>query len=318
MSKYKFNKDQLKFVEDRLGISGKVRVVLKYVLISILLAVFYYLIIALFFNTSNEELLVKENQLKAQEYKKAVEKMAVLDNVISNLEQRDKEIYQSIFKSEPPDIFPVKNRASLYAQLDSSSDIQLVALTASKIKNAETLLVEQDAKIEAIKNVLKNNPSVKSIPSILPIKGMNVSQTGAGVGKRIHPFFKTSVEHTGLDLLASLGTQVVATADGVVKDITKTGDKGRGNVLIIAHQNGYITKYAHLGDILVRKGQPVKQGTVVARVGNSGLSFAPHLHYEILHNDDIMDPVDYFFADLSPEEYREMKVIAMSSGQSLD
>jgi len=318
MSKYKFNKDQLKFVEDKLGISGKVRIVLGYVLISVLLAIFYYMIIALFFNSSKEERLIKDNQLKSQEYKKAIQKMDVLDNVIENLEERDKEIYRSIFKSEPPDIFPVKNNASLYAQLDSSSDNQLVLMTADKVKSVETLLVEQNTKIEAIKNVLRSNPIVKSIPSILPVKGLSVSQTGAGIGKRIHPFFKTSVEHTGLDLLAALGAQVISTADGIVREITKTGDKGMGNVVIISHSDGYITKYAHLGDILVRKGQPVKQGSIIARVGNSGLSFAPHLHYEVIHNGETMDPVDYFFADLSPEDYREMKVIAMSSGQSLD
>ncbi|HRR49344.1 MAG TPA: M23 family metallopeptidase [Bacteroidales bacterium] len=318
MSKYRFNKEQLKFVEDKLGVTGKIRVVVRYLLLTVLLAIFYYIIIAFFVNTPAEERLIKENELKAQQYREAVKKMEVLDNVIQNLENRDRDIYQSIFKSEPPEIFPVNNRSVLYAQLDSSSDDQLVLMIASKVKLVESMLVDQNKKIEAISVLIKNNPDVKSIPSILPIKGIEISQTGAGIGKRIHPFFKTAVDHTGLDLIASLGAQIHATADGVVSEITKTGDKGSGNVLVISHSNGYVTKYAHLGDILVRKGQPVKQGAIIARVGNSGLSFAPHLHYEVILNGEVMDPVDYFFADLSPEQYREMKIIAMSSGQSLD
>jgi murein DD-endopeptidase MepM/ murein hydrolase activator NlpD len=318
MSKYKFNKDQLKFVEDKLGIKGKLRVFLGYLLFSVLLAIFYYLIIAMFVNSPKEERLIKENDLMAQEYKKASKKMDVLDNVITNLEDRDKEIYQKIFKSVPPNIFPAKNSTSLYAQIDSSSDDELVRLTSIKSKLVGKMLAQQNVKIDAIKSVLRANHSIQSIPAVLPIKGLNVSQTGAGIGKRIHPFFKTSVEHTGLDLLAAIGTQVVATADGVVRDISMSADKGRGNLVVIEHSNGYVTKYAHLGDILVRKGQPVKQGSIIARVGNSGLSFAPHLHYEVILNGEVMDPVDYFFADISPEAYREMKIISMSSGQSLD
>ena len=118
-------------------------------------------------------------------------------------------------------------------------------------------------------------------------------------------------------MLAAIGTEVHSTAGGTVIEVVSS-DRGRGNQVTIQHKDGYITKYAHLGDILVRKFQQVKQNTIIGRVGNSGLSFAPHLHYEVLFNGEVMDPVNYFFADLTPYEYREMMVIAMSSGQSLD
>jgi len=317
MSKYKFNKEQLRFVEDKLGIKGKIKVVFNYLMVSILLAILYYLVIGPFFNTREEEKLIKENQLMTDEYKRVSEKMDVLDNVIVDLRARDRAIYQSIFKSTPSDFFPHQYNAALFSQLDTSADLTLVNFSSTKTKTLEKMLVSQNKRIEAIIGQISKNVSITGIPSIIPIKEINISQTGAGTGKKIHPFYKTPVEHTGVDLLAAIGTEVHATANGIVIDVIKS-DRGRGNEVIIQHEGGYLSKYAHLGDILVRKSQPVRQNTVIARVGNSGLSFAPHLHYEVLLNGEVMNPVNYFFADLAPYDFRDMMIIAMSSGQSLD
>jgi len=317
MSKYKFNKEQLRFVEDKLGIKGKIKVVFNYLMVSILLAILYYLVIGPFFNTREEERLIKENQLMTDEYKRVSEKMDVLDNVIVDLRARDRAIYQSIFKSTPSDFFPHQYNAALFSQLDTSADLTLVNFSSTKTKTLEKMLVSQNKRIEAIIGQISKNVSITEIPSIIPIKEINISQTGAGTGKKIHPFYKTPVEHTGVDLLAAIGTEVHATANGIVIDVIKS-DRGRGNEVIIQHEGGYLSKYAHLGDILVRKSQPVRQNTVIARVGNSGLSFAPHLHYEVLLNGEVMNPVNYFFADLAPYDFRDMMIIAMSSGQSLD
>jgi len=317
MSKYKFNKEQLSFVEDKLGIKGKIRVVFNYIITSLLLAILYYIIFALIFDTSQEERLVKENKLMADEYKRVSKKMDMLDNVISDLRDRDKEIYKSIFKSAPPDFFTHQYNSQLYSQLDSSADLELVNFSTIKTKNLESMLVSENSVFSDIMEKAGKNTAVTSIPSLIPLKRINVSQTGASTGKRIHPFYKTPAEHTGIDLLAAIGTEVHATADGIVADVIKS-DRGRGNEVIIEHEGGYTTKYAHLGDILVRKSQPVKQNNIIARVGNSGLSFAPHLHYEVILNGEIMDPVHFFFAELTPDTYREMMILSMSSGQSLD
>jgi murein DD-endopeptidase MepM/ murein hydrolase activator NlpD len=233
------------------------------------------------------------------------------------LRVRDREIYRSIFKANPPDFFSHQFNSNLYSQIDSSSDLTLVNFSTNRAKFLDKVLISQNNLIAGIIKQISNNTYITNIPSITPIKGMNVSQTGATIGKRIHPFYKTPTEHTGVDLLASLGTEVHSTAGGIVIEVVGS-DRGRGNQVTIQHDGGYITKYAHLGDVLVRKSQLVKQNTIIGRVGNSGLSFAPHLHYEVILNGEIMDPVNYFFADLSPYEYREMMIIAMSSGQSLD
>jgi len=305
------------FVDDKLVIKGKIKVVFNYLMVSILLAILYYLVIGPFFNTREEERLIKENQLMTDEYKRVSEKMDVLDNVIVDLRARDRAIYQSIFKSTPSDFFPHQYNAALFSQLDTSADLTLVNFSSTKTKTLEKMLVSQNKRIEAIIGQISKNVSITEIPSIIPIKEINISQTGAGTGKKIHPFYKTPVEHTGVDLLAAIGTEVHATANGIVIDVIKS-DRGRGNEVIIQHEGGYLSKYAHLGDILVRKSQPVRQNTVIARVGNSGLSFAPHLHYEVLLNGEVMNPVNYFFADLAPYDFRDMMIIAMSSGQSLD
>lgn len=316
MSKYKFNREQLRFVEEKLGLRGRVALIFKYVIGSLLLAVLYYIIFASIFNTGQEESLITENQMLSLEYRRALEKMDVLDSVLSDLKQRDREIYMSIFKSSPPELLSEYN-PRLYAQLDTSSDIALVAFASDRVRFMEFLAGELNTKFASIFNALEVREDMNTIPAIMPIKGMTVSQTGASIGDKIHPFYKTMTKHTGIDLLAGIGTEVVATARGTVSQVSKS-DRGRGNQVKINHGGGYQTYYAHLGEILVRNGQTVNRGSVIARVGNSGLSFAPHLHYEVMLNGKPMDPVNYFFSELTPATYREIMIIALNSGQSMD
>ena len=317
MSKYKFNKDQLRFVEDKLGIRGKLRIFLGYLLGSILLAILYYIIVAVFFNTREEERLLKEREMMVQEYTSAVEKMNLLENVLTDLQARDREIYMNIFKSLPPDLVNSGYDAAVYEQLDSLQDMEVVKFSVVKSAEVEGLVKRAGEKLDNIYNEFLGANNATDIPSILPIKGITVNQAGASLGKKIHPFFKTMEMHNGIDLLASLGTEVIAVANGVVTDISRS-DRGRGNQIVIEHWGGYKTVYSHLGDVMVRKSQQVKQGNVIARVGNSGLSFAPHLHFEVHLDGKPVEPVNYFFADLSPSEYREMLMIAINTGQSLD
>lgn len=316
MSKYKFNREQLSFVEEKLGILGTLKMVFRYLLGTVLLAVIYYLVFALLFNTTQEERLIRENEILNAEYQRSLEKLGILDEVLTDLKTKDREIYKSIFKSTPPDML-VEHNSGLYAQLDTSSDRSLVSFTADRIKFTEFLASEQTRRIESIYQSLSGKENITALPTALPIKGLSVSQTGAGVGLKIHPFYKTKENHTGLDLLAGLGTEVIATADGVIREVIRS-DRGRGNQVRISHSDGIETYYAHLGEIFVRSGQKVSRGMVIARVGNSGLSFAPHLHYEVMFNGKVVDPVNFFFADLTPGDYREMMISALNSGQSLD
>ena len=154
-------------------------------------------------------------------------------------------------------------------------------------------------------------------PMAVPLQDFSFAKTGASTGERINPFYKVKMMHNGLDLIAHTGDPVLAVADGVVVEVVKSR-KGLGNVVSIDHGNGYVTRYAHLADIEVKKGRKVKKGTKVGYVGVSGNSFAPHLHYEVLRDTVVLDPVNYFFASVTPDEYVNMLVMSASTGQSMD
>jgi murein DD-endopeptidase MepM/ murein hydrolase activator NlpD len=319
MSKFKFNKDLLDIVEDKLGIRGWVVRVFKYLIVSALLAVMYYIVFALLINTKEEEVLIKQNKLVENELEKVTRKMNRLDVVITELEKRDVAIYKGIFKADPPSLTAGGYSQNLFGQIDSSDDASIIKFTSSKIRSIEKLSSEGGDNINDIIKTIRALPpeSLLRIPSIMPVEYIGPSQTGASIGKKIHPFYKTAAQHTGLDLLGSIGSPVFATADGVIRETVKA-DKGNGNRIVINHNGDYVTTYSHLSEILVRPGQQVKRGSVIAKVGNSGLSFAPHLHYEVIFKGKFQEPVNYFFGELTPGQLREMLIVALNSGQSLD
>jgi murein DD-endopeptidase MepM/ murein hydrolase activator NlpD len=150
-----------------------------------------------------------------------------------------------------------------------------------------------------------------------PLNEFTFAQTGASVGDKINPFYKVPIRHDGLDLVSHSGEPVCVAADGVVTDVIKSR-KGLGNVVVVSHKGGYVTRYAHLADIEVKKGRSLKKGDRIGYVGVSGNSFAPHLHYEVLRDTLVMDPVNYMFASLDPEEYVNVMILAVTTGQSLD
>jgi murein DD-endopeptidase MepM/ murein hydrolase activator NlpD len=156
-----------------------------------------------------------------------------------------------------------------------------------------------------------------SLPVIQPINNPDLTRLAAGYGWKIHPIYKIKKFHPGVDFTAPKGEPVVATADGVVVSVTKTA-RGYGNSVTIDHENGYKTLYAHLDEVKIRKGKKVKRGDVIGTVGSSGVSLAPHLHYEVIKDGERVDPINYFFLDLTPEEYDKIIEIANNSGQSFD
>lgn len=318
MEKYKFNKDNLEFVEEKRGAKWWLKRIFQYLLASILLAILYYIVFSLLFSTEEERRIARENRVMEQEYEKMQEKLELLDNTVSNLKYKDREIYRSIFNADPLIVSLIGSENSLIENIDTTRDDVIIS------KSHERLSVMEDD-VEMVKGDIASineeceylGNSVRYIPSIIPLKDFSIGQAGASVGKKINPFYKTVVMHTGMDLLGATGTDVMATADGIVS-VTQRSKRNEGNLIVIDHKNGYSTTYSHLGDILVRKGQKVKQGDVIGRVGLSGMSFAPHLHYEISFNGKIMDPVNYFFAELTPEQYKDLVAISSNTGQSLD
>jgi murein DD-endopeptidase MepM/ murein hydrolase activator NlpD len=158
---------------------------------------------------------------------------------------------------------------------------------------------------------------LKSIPAIMPISNRDLTRTASGYGFRMHPIYKIVMFHSGMDFTAPLGTDIYATGDGTIS-VVQSSQRGLGNHIEIDHGFGYTSVYAHLNNFNVKKGQKVKRGDIIGYVGNTGTSVANHLHYEIKLNGNHVNPVNYYFEDLNPDEYERMIEISSEAGQSFD
>ena len=157
---------------------------------------------------------------------------------------------------------------------------------------------------------------IKHLPAIQPVSNKDLKHTASGYGWRVDPIYNTRKFHEGMDFSAAIGTPVYATGNAVVKE---TGwQQGYGNTIVLDHGYGYITRYAHLSQIMVSKGQQVVRGENIGKVGNTGKSTGPHLHYEVIYKGQVQNPVNYYFMDLTPEEYDRMIQIAENQGRVMD
>lgn len=320
MKKYRFNKESKTFDEVTPSAGSILLNILKFCLYGILAAAVMYLLFALLFSTEREKKLSLENEYLEEEYGKMTGQVELLDDVIKNLELRDKEIFNDIFGMDPPSVeaFVSTDTVASDEFIASLSDGELAAFTHGQADRLDERVSNVNRQLRAIYQAVgEEGFKPTSLPSILPVEHFKLAQTGATVGMKINPFYKTLRRHGGFDIIAAVGTQVKATADGVVSKIDRAS-KGMGNSIVIDHRNGIQTVYGHLSEIYVRQGQNLRQGDVIARVGTSGMTFSGGLHYEVVRQGRSVDPVNYFFADLSPAVYRDMVVVSSYTGQSID
>lgn len=295
---------------------GKVvRRILRFFVGTLSMAVLYYVIFALLFSTDTERKLRRENRMYEQEYPELERKEALIADVVKGLKLKDNLIYEDIFHTSAPDMEPHAS-IDFLAGLDSIPDNDIVQYAEKKIAFLESCSNVVEANFRQVMEVIKDSGFVMP-PMTNPIEEFSFAQTGASVGDKMNPFYKVSMKHNGLDIIAPSGEEVHAVADGVVKEVIKSR-KGLGNVVVIDHENGYFTRYAHLADVSAVKGRKVKRGAKIGHVGVSGNSFAPHLHYEVLRDTLVLDPVNHMFASVTPEEYINMMILSVSTGQSMD
>lgn len=296
------------------SVSGVLWTCAKWVIATASLAAFYYLIFSLVVNTDEEKRLKRENRLYEKLYPEMEQKEKLISDVVKDLQARDNAIYKQIFKSQAPSVDP-QNSALFFFATDSTADKDIVEYTERR----SLALLDMTSRINSnFKEVFSDAASSRTLPPMLvPVPDLKFAQVGASVGKKMDPFYKVLTMHNGIDLIAGQGTPVIATADGVVLEVKRSG-KGPGNIVEIGHDGGYRTLYAHLQDIVVRKGERVEAGRKIANVGMSGNSFAPHLHYEVHRDSLVLDPVNFFFASFSPEDYMKAAYMAATTGQSLD
>ncbi|MBP5333204.1 MAG: M23 family metallopeptidase [Bacteroidales bacterium] len=287
----------------------------RYVIASASMAIILYILFALVFSSQEERLLMKENRLYAARYKEMRAQEKLIGDVIDGLLEKDYSIYRTLFEAAPPMIDAV-TAADLIADSDSLSESFYLTSAATKSGSLMRMASNVDADWEEIFRILKEKKSAVP-PLSMPLKNISYVQTGASTGLRHNPVYKVEIRHDGLDLVVPQGAPVYASADGVVTRVTSSR-KGLGNTVTIDHRNGYITKYCLLGEVNAVQGRSVKRGQKIGTVGISTQVAAPHLHYEVWRDSVALDPVNYLFASLSPEEYARMMTISVNTSQSMD
>jgi murein DD-endopeptidase MepM/ murein hydrolase activator NlpD len=319
--KYKFNPDSLSFDKIRLGIRALLVRFLAYFIGSVMVALIYWVIFAAFFDSPKEKALKRDVEQMTIQYDLIHREMTNVEKVLEDLQKTDDNLYRTIFEAEP---VPVEQReggiggVNRYEALEGYNNSNLVIETATRLdKIRKKVYVQSKSFDDLIKLAGHKGEMLKSVPAIIPISNKDLTRTASGFGWRIHPIYKISKFHYGMDFTAPLGTDVYATGNGTVVAILSS-QRGLGKHIIIDHGFGYTSIYAHLSNFNVRAGQKVQRGDIIGFVGSTGTSVANHLHYEIKLNGVNVDPVNYYFEDLNSEEYAKMIEISSKTGQSFD
>lgn len=288
---------------------------IRYAVASLSMAIFLYIIFAIVFSTEEEVRLQRENRLYAERYKDMLAQEKLIGDVIDGLVDRDDAIYEELFESPAPSLDAI-TAADLIADSDSLSESFYLSSAATKSESLMKMAGNVDRNFDEVFRMLREKRD--SVPPLsMPLKGISYAQTGASVGPKQNPVYKLELSHSGLDLIAPQGAPVYAAADGIVTKVINSR-KGMGNVVEIDHRNGYITRYCLLGDVNAVRGRSVRRGQKIGTVGISSQVAAPHLHYEVMRDTLVMDPVNYLFASVNPEEYARMLYISVSTLQSMD
>jgi murein DD-endopeptidase MepM/ murein hydrolase activator NlpD len=320
-TKYKFNPESLSFDRIRLGIRDLLLRFLAYFIGSLFIAIIYWIVFAAFFDSPKEKALKRELQQMTIQYDLIHREMANVENVLDDLQKTDDNLYRTIFETEP---IPSTLRdggvggVNRYEALEGYNNSNLVIETANRLdKIRKKVYIQSKSFDDLIKLAEHKGDMLKSVPAIIPIHNKDLTRTASGYGWRIHPYYKISKFHYGMDFTAPLGTDIYATGNGTVVAVLSS-QRGLGKHVIIDHGFGYSSIYAHLSNFNVRVGQRVQRGDVIGFVGSTGMSVANHLHYEIKLNGVNVDPVNYYFEDLTAADYERMVEIAAKTGQSFD
>lgn len=292
-----------------------------YFFASLFLACVYYIVFSTFFDTPRELELKREKDQLSSYYSVLLGRLENIEIVMKDIQQRDDNIYRTIFAKEPisSDIRLFGTGGSnMYSELEDFSNSDIVLKTTKTLDLLSKKIYIQSKSFDEIINLAKSKEQLlRSVPAIQPVSNKDLKRLASPFGYRIHPFYKVTKMHYGMDFTAPTGTEIYATGDAVVENV-ENSQRGYGNNIILNHDFGYKTLYAHCAKIIVKEGQIVKRGQVIGFVGSTGMSLAPHLHYEVRVNNKPVDPINYYFNDLKPEEYENMIQLASTSGQAFD
>ncbi len=312
-TKYKYNPATLTFEKVEANFTTRLFGVFRYTATSFLFATLIYSVFIFWFDSPKVRHLKKENRQLISQYAVLDKKISEIDSVFRKINEQDDNIYRTIFGIEPiPSTIREAGFGGInrYLSMEGYENSEVVLRTAKKADKLLTQIYIQEKSYEEIMNMAYINiRKLRAIPAIQPIENKNLKRIASGYGIRFHPILRYRKMHCGMDFTAPKKTNVFATGYGVVKKVHYS-KRGYGNMVIIDHGFGYETVYAHLYSIFVEEGKKVKRGQIIATVGNTGFSTGPHLHYEIHKNGIPVNPVNYYFNDVSAEQFAELKKMA--------
>ena len=274
-----------------------------------------------FFKSPKEKSQARELEFMKLQYEILNDRLDDIEVLMTDMEQRDNNLYRMMFEADP---IPNSVRRSGFADADRYAGLygymnsNLVVSAARKMDVIASQLYNQSVSYYTLFALARNKSDMLAhIPAIFPLKETEIKYISSYFGYRPDPIYKISKFHSGIDFSASLNTEAYATGDGVVCDVEK-GHWGYGNMVTIDHGFGYKTRYAHLQKALVRKGQKLKRGQRIGLVGSTGKATGVHLHYEVLKNDVQIDPINFFYNDLTPDEYEQILQQSTLPTQTMD
>jgi len=319
--KYYYDPETLSYRQVKSNKRTKAKYFIRFILSS---ALFGFLIVftgSYYFESPNEKALKRELQNMDLQYTILNQKISEIEVVLENIEERDNTIYRLYFEANPiPDAqrsqgFGGVNR---YSKFDGYKNSDLIAASNRRIDILQKRIVIQSKSLDEIIDLAKDKENFLSkIPAIQPIKNEDLTRMASGYGYRTDPFTKTRKFHSGMDFTAPRGTPVYASGDGVIKR-ADSRSSGYGRHIRIDHGYGYISLYAHLYKYNVKRNQRVKRGDIIGFVGSSGRSQAPHLHYEILKDGKKINPLNFYYGNLTKGEFNDLLIKASVENQSLD
>mgnify|MGYP001053855119 CR=1 FL=1 len=320
--KYYYDTKTLSYRKIERSFRQKVKDSIVVIAASGILAALFFVLYTIVIDSPKEKKLIRENLALQIQYNLLNERMDNMAVVLDDMQNRDDNIYRVIFESDP---IPssVRNAgfggANRYKELEGYESSELLVETQKKLDILSKMAAVQSKSFDDVKNLaLDKEKMLAAIPGIQPVANKNLKRMASGYGRRIHPIYKVRKMHWGMDFSAKTGTPIFATGDGKISNDRKIGGSGYGKYIVIDHGYGYQTLYAHMSKVAVRKGQSVKRGDVIGYVGNSGRSAGPHLHYEVVKDGKKVNPINFYYSDLTPEEFEQMIEISNSINQSFD
>ena len=319
-SKYLFNTKSLTFERVRVTLMDKLKRLMWVVSSGTVFAAVLFVFAYNFLDSPKEKMLKRELDQYKFQYSIMNKRVANVQKVLTDLQQRDDNVYRAIFEAEPISAEVRKagyGGSERYTNLEGLNNSDVIINTAKKLDEITSQMVVQSKSFDQIFHLVKNKEKMLAcIPAIQPLTHETMRGIGSHFGYRMDPFYKVMKLHSGIDFSAATGTRVYATGNGV---ISQAGwDGGYGNLIIINHGYSYMTYYGHLSRIGVKNGQLIKRGQVIGYVGSTGKSTASHLHYEVRKDGNAINPINYFFNDITPAEYDLMIRLSQLPSQTMD